>query len=99
MTRGHFHRKIDTGEYYWGIQGQGMLILMDEKRNVWAEKMKPGSLHYIKRAVAHRVANMGMEALVFNACWPSDAGHNYDEIAQNGFAARLVEDNGEAALK
>lgn len=91
MTKGHFHRNSDTAEFYWCVEGEGVLILMDMNRNVWAEKMFPGSLHYIPGNVAHRVANVGVTPLVFDACWPSDAGHNYEEIAMNGFAMRLKE--------
>jgi len=98
MTRGHFHAKIDTGEYYWGIKGEGVLILMDTSRNVYAEHMKAGSLHYINRSVAHRVANVGNEPLIFNACWPSDAGHNYEEINKNGFASRIFDKGGTPTL-
>jgi glucose-6-phosphate isomerase len=98
MTRGHFHANADRAEYYWGVQGEGMLILMDEKRNTRAEKMFPGSLHYIGSNIAHRVANKGLEPLIFGACWPSDAGHNYEEIKKNGFSARLMEINGNACL-
>lgn len=94
MTKGHFHANIDRAEYYWGLTGEGMLLFMDEERNVWAEKMFPGSLHYIPGGIAHRVANTGSQLLSFAACWPSDAGHNYEEIATNGFACRLVEKNG-----
>ena len=25
MTKGHFHQKADRGEFYWGIEGEGML--------------------------------------------------------------------------
>jgi len=98
MTRGHYHANTDTGEYYWCVSGQGALLLMDEQRNTRAEKMQPGSLHYIPGNTAHRVVNTGQEPLVFNACWPSDAGHNYDEIARNGFSARLVEKDGKPTL-
>jgi glucose-6-phosphate isomerase len=91
MTRGHFHAKADRGEYYWGVQGEGMLILMDTERETWAEKMFPGSLHYIGSYIAHRVANTGNTSLIFGACWISDAGHNYEEIEQNGFSSRLLE--------
>ncbi|GJM64445.1 glucose-6-phosphate isomerase family protein [Persicobacter diffluens] len=98
MTRGHFHSNLDTGEYYWGVKGEGILIMMDEDRNVWAEEMSEGSVHYIPGKVAHRVANVGEELLVFNACWPSDAGHDYATIAEKGFAARLVEVDGEPKL-
>jgi len=98
MTRGHFHLHADRAEYYWGVSGKGMLLLMDKQRNVWAERMFPGSLHYIDSHIAHRVANIGVEALIFGACWPSDAGHNYEEIDMNGFAARLVEMDGKPTL-
>ncbi len=98
MTRGHFHATADRAEYYWGVQGEGMLILMDADRNTWAEKMYPGSLHYIPGGVAHRVANTGKTPLIFGASWPSDAGHNYAEIDNNGFSARLLEIDGKPSL-
>ncbi|NJL38771.1 MAG: cupin domain-containing protein [Leptolyngbyaceae cyanobacterium SM1_4_3] len=98
MTRGHFHALPDTGEYYWCISGEGALLLMDEQRATRAERMHPGSLHYIPGNIAHRVANTGKTPLVFNACWPSDAGHNYAEIARNGFSARLIDTDGKPNL-
>ena len=94
MTKGHFHAKSDRAEFYWGVKGKGMLILMDRNRNTWAEEVFPGSLHYIGSDIAHRLANTGREELIVGACWPSDAGHNYEEIVVNGFSARLVEIGG-----
>ena len=94
MTKGHFHFLSDRAEFYWGVQGEGMLLLMDRNRHTWAEEMYPGSLHYIPADTAHRVANTGSSVLNFGACWSSDAGHNYEEIAANGFSARLVEKDG-----
>ena len=98
MTKGHFHAQSDRAEFYWGVQGKGMLILMDRDRNTWAEEVYPGSLHYIGSEIAHRLANTGSENLVVGACWPSDAGHNYEEIAGNGFSARLLEIDGNPIL-
>jgi len=98
MTKGHFHAKSDRAEFYWGVQGKGMLILMDRERNTWAEEVYPGSLHYIGGEIAHRLANIGDENLIVGACWPSDAGHNYEEIAVNGFSARLLEVDGKPKL-
>lgn len=98
MTKGHFHAKTDRAEFYWGIEGEGVLILMNESREVWAERMFPGSLHYIPGGVAHRVANVGDSTLIFSACWPSDAGHDYATIAQYGFAKRLKEVDGKPQL-
>lgn len=94
MTKGHFHAQVDRAEFYWGIKGEGMLIMMDQSRKVWAERVFPGSLHYIPGGIAHRVANTGNQLLSFGACWPSDAGHNYAEIAVNGFEKRLLDRNG-----
>lgn len=98
MTKGHFHSKRDRAEFYWCVQGQGMLILMDRDRNSWAEEMYSGSLHYIPGDVAHRVANTGNSSLIFSACWPADAGHNYEEIVQNGFSGLLIEEEGTPVL-
>ena len=98
MTKGHFHSNLDTAEFYWGVEGEGMLIMMNKDRNVWAERVFPGSLHYIPGKVAHRVANTGYQKLVFSACWPSDAGHDYESIAKDGFAMRLMEKNGVPVL-
>jgi glucose-6-phosphate isomerase len=98
MTKGHFHQKMDRAEFYWGIEGKGMLLLMDQDRNTWAEKMVPGSLHYIDGYIAHRTVNTGHMPLSFGACWPSDAGHNYQEIIDKGFSARLLEIDGKPKL-
>jgi glucose-6-phosphate isomerase len=98
MTRGHFHAQPDTSEFYWGIQGEGVLICMDSEGNIRAEKVQKGSLHYIPGRTAHRVANTGTEILVFGACWHADAGHDYQTIEKNGFSARLVEENGQPVL-
>jgi len=98
MTKGHFHAQSDRAEFYWGVQGNGVLILMDRDRNTWGEEVYPGSLHYIGNDIAHRLANTGDENLVVGACWPSDAGHDYDEIARNGFSARLIEIDGNPAF-
>lgn len=89
MTKGHFHAKRDTAEYYWGVAGEGALILMDEDGNCRWERVFPGSVHYIPGRIAHRLANTGDEILRVGACWPSDAGHDYGTIAERGFTRRL----------
>lgn len=94
MTRGHFHKVPDTAEYYWCITGEGLLLMMDEERHLRSEKMEPGSLHYIPGKTAHRVVNTGAEPLVFNACWPSDAGHDYTTIDVRGFSVRVLSVDG-----
>ena len=90
MTKGHFHSRIEAGEFYWCLRGQGVLLLMDKARHCRAERMTPGSLHYIPGCTAHRVANIADETLRFGACWPADAGHDYQTIAEHGFSARVL---------
>ena len=90
MTHGHFHAKADRTEFYGTAAGRGALILMDATRKTWMEEMSPGSLHHIPRGIAHRVANTGNSPLRFIACWPSDAGYDYEGIRKSGFAARLL---------
>lgn len=98
MTQGHFHKIGNRGEYYWGIKGQGLLLLMDKDRNHRVELMCPGSLHYIPADTAHRVCNTGDEILSFGACWPADAGYDYGEIKEKGFSVRVLCVEGEPVV-
>ena len=98
MTKGHFHKIKNRGEFYCTLQGEGMLILMDENRNTWAEKMYPGSIHYINGNTAHRTANTGKSVLSFSAFWPSDAGHDYAIISEHGFSKILIDRDGKPEL-
>ena len=98
MTKGHYHARRDTAEYYFCIAGQGALILMREDGTCWMEQMQRGSLHYIERSVAHRLANTGDEPLLVGCCWGSDIGHDYESIARTGFTKRLIERDGKAIL-
>jgi glucose-6-phosphate isomerase len=98
MTKGHFHAIENRAEYYWGIEGEGILLLMDKQGETKAEYMFPGSLHYIPGATAHRVVNTGNLILRFGACWPSDAGYNYDAIMKEGFSKRVKQINNKPTL-
>lgn len=98
MTKGHFHKIRNRGEFYCTLHGEGMLLLMDENRNTWAEKMYPGSIHYIKGNTAHRTANTGNSILSFSAFWPADAGHDYATISEEGFSKILICENGKPVL-
>lgn len=99
MTRGHFHANADRGEYYWGIEGVGLLVLMTRDRQSSVQRVEPGSLHYIPGHTAHRLINTGEQALAVGACWPSDAGHDYDSIASAGFSVRVYRRNGEISIE
>jgi glucose-6-phosphate isomerase len=94
MTKGHFHALVDRNEFYLGVRGEGFLLYMDTERKYRIEKMCPGSLHHIGPALAHRVINTGTAPLTFLACWPADAGHDYESIRRDGFPVRVMEQEG-----
>jgi glucose-6-phosphate isomerase len=98
MTKGHFHANRDTAEYYFGISGTGVLLLMDEAGGCAAQGVEKGSLHYIAGNIAHRLVNTGGQTLVVGACWPSEAGHDYEKIQRSGFSVRVMCVNGKPAL-
>ncbi len=98
MTHGHRHAILDRAEFYGTSLGEGMLVMRDESGRSWFEAMKPGSLHYISGRVAHRVVNTGDVPLRFIACWPSDAGHDYQIGGGKGFGARVLRQNGKPAF-
>lgn len=99
MTQGHRHAILDRAEFYGTNSGTGMLVLSDESGETRYEPMQPGSLHYIPGRISHRVVNTGDVPLRFVACWPSDAGHDYDIAGSKGFRARVVREQGKSVFR
>ena len=96
MTRGHWHVDRDNAEFYFGITGQGLLMLMDENGKCWCEKVFPGSLHYIDGIYAHRLINTSeTETMKVGACWPVTAGHDYAATEKQPFTTRIFLKNGQ----
>lgn len=98
MTHGHFHAIRDRAEFYATVKGTGMMLFMDENHETWSQPMAPGSVHYLPGYAAHRVVNTGNTPLVFLACWPSDAGHDYGRVRTGGFSKRMVMRDGAPCL-
>lgn len=98
MTRGHWHVIRNRAEVYGTVKGTGKLVLMDRAGRTWFEDMTPGSLHYVAGEVAHRIVNSGDVPLRVIACWPSDAGHDYEVAGGRGFGARIIEEQGAPVL-
>lgn len=91
MTRGHLHVLRDRAEYYWGIQGRGFLLCApSDDGEPWVEEVAANTVHYVPAGVAHRLANTGPEPFVVGACWPSDAGHDYETPGTDGFGVRVM---------
>lgn len=90
MTKGHFHAKEDRTELYYGLKGEGYLLLQTRDGRVDAQRMTPGAAAYVPPYWGHRTVNTGSEPFVFLAVFPADAGYDYGSIRERGFASRIV---------
>ncbi len=99
MTRGHFHENKTCAEYYFGIEGEGLLMLMREDGECWCEKVEKGSLHHIDGTLAHRLINTGDSDLKVGACWSPKAGHDYEAIEKKPFPYRVFKRNGKIEVE
>lgn len=90
MTKGHFHAVLETGEIYYGLKGQGMIV-METPKGEWAvEEIGPGRVVYIPPRWAHRSVNTGDEDFAFFFAYPGNAGHDYGSIEAQGFRKLVV---------
>lgn len=94
MTKGHFHSRADRAELYFGLAGNGILLLQTPEGKVDAQEMTPGAASYVPPYWGHRTINTGDENFVFLAVYPADAGYDYGTIADDGFAEIVVAADG-----
>ena len=98
FTRGHFHENLKCAEIYVCNEGNGLLLLMDDK-NCKIEKMFPGSIHYIGGMYAHRLVNTGNNDLKVYATWSPKAGHDYEKTIKHPFKYRIFKINNDILIK
>lgn len=98
FTKGHYHALGDRAELYYGLLGEGYLLLQTPDGVVQGLPMSPGVLAYVPPYWGHRTINVGAANFVFLACYPADAGYDYASIAERGFASLLVEQDGRPTL-
>jgi len=94
MTKGHYHTRVNTGEIYFCLQGQGYMVMKTPAGDFDAQKMTRGAMVYVPPYWAHRSVNTGSEPLTMFCVWPGDAGHNYGDIEEEGFPKRVYARNG-----
>ena len=90
MTKGHYHARADRSELYYGLAGEGMLLLQTPEGRVDVQPMKPGAASYVPPYWGHRTINTGSTNFVFLAVYPADAGYDYGTIVTEGFASAVV---------
>lgn len=99
MTKGHYHTVVETGEIYLCLKGQGLMMMkLSDGRCQWQEFL-PGRMVYVPPYWAHRSINTGDDPLISLCIYPGDAGHNYGDIATEGFPKRVFRRNGQIVVE
>lgn len=99
MTKGHFHRELDTGEVYYTLRGSGMMMTENMDGVVRWFPLSPGSAVYAAKGFAHRMVNTGDEPLVCFFAYRADAGHDYRTIGISGFRRRVFRRGGKIEIE
>jgi glucose-6-phosphate isomerase, archaeal len=92
MTKGHFHKILDTAEIYYCLHGEGFMVMETPEGEASVEALSPGKVLYVPPCWAHRsVCTSRQEDLVFYFIYPGNAGHDYGTIEKQGFRKLVVE--------
>lgn len=89
MTKGHYHSISGTAEIYLCLRGRGYMMMKTADGQCAAEPMWRNRVVYVPPHWAHRSINTGDEPLISFCVYPADAGHNYGDIAGEGFPKRV----------
>jgi len=89
MTKGHYHTVAGTAEIYLCLRGQGYMLMKTADGRCVAEPMTRNRMVYVPPFWAHRSINTGQEPLISFCVYPAEAGHNYGDIATEGFPRRI----------
>lgn len=99
MTKGHLHSWRSAAEFYFGLSGDGVMLLEDEatgeSRMV---PLKPNNAVYVPGHTAHRTMNVGKTPLTYIGVYPAKAGHDYNAIAQTNFRNVVIEREAKPAM-
>lgn len=99
LTKGHLHSWRPAAEFYFGLSGEGVMLLEDEATG--ESRMVPLRPHqavYVPGRTAHRTMNTGSTPLTYLGVYPARAGHDYGVIAQRNFRCLVVERNGRPVM-
>lgn len=99
MTKGHLHAWRPAAEFYFGLAGEGVMLLEDEATG--ESRIVPLRAHsavYVPGYTAHRTINTGSSPLTYLGVYPARAGHDYGSIARRNFRCMVVERAGRAAM-
>jgi glucose-6-phosphate isomerase len=100
MTKGHYHAVPNTAEVYLCLRGEGYMVMKTAEGRFAAERMTRGRMVYAPPFWGHRSVNTGRsEPLVSFCVYPAEAGHNYGDIAKEGFPKRVFRRHGQCVVE
>lgn len=99
MTKGHIHVDKEMTEVYFGLAGNGLLLLKDENGETFAQEVKRNSVHFIDGRWAHRLINTGNEELQVGAFWNANEMQDYQKVEDDPFGFRVFKKNGKIEVK
>ena len=94
FTKGHFHNILMTAEVYFGMAGEGLMLLENKEGDWDTLPITPGATVYVPKGYAHRTVNTGSVPLVTYFWFRSDAGQDYGSIEEKGYRKLIVERDG-----
>jgi glucose-6-phosphate isomerase len=100
MTKGHYHSVPNTAEIYLCLRGEGYMVMKTSDGKCVAERMTRGRMVYVPPFWAHRSVNTGASEPLISFCvYPAEAGHNYGDIATEGFPKRVLWRNNQCVIE
>ncbi len=95
MTKGHFHKLMETAEIYYCLHGQGFMVMETPEGDWDVKPLRPHSVLYVPPRWAHRSVNASTdEDLVMFFVYPGNAGHDYGSIEKQGCRKLVVDYDG-----
>jgi glucose-6-phosphate isomerase len=99
LTKGHLHAWRPAAEFYFGLSGEGAMLLEDEATGESRlVPLQPHAAVYVPGHTAHRTVNTGAVPLIYLGVYPAQAGHDYGAIATRNFRGVVVERAGQPVL-
>lgn len=99
LTKGHLHAWRPAAEFYFGLSGEGLMLLEDEASGESRlVPLRPHQAVYVPGRTAHRTVNTGRTPLTYLGVYPARAGHDYGVIAARNFRCVVVERNGQPVM-